>query len=145
MVRNKKTILLRIIIVLSGIAMIITLVDKMFWVMMASIGRDNGPVPRVYTINEVLLLGILISLIALWKWPWIAAVVAWVNLISIASRFTPWNDESASAFFYGFTFDHLFFVAANVGCIGVLLLKRTSRDHPRYENPGKGGIASESS
>jgi hypothetical protein len=137
MATSKKLILLRVIVGLSASAMIVALAAKAFWVMMASLGRDNGPVPRVYTINEFLLLGILISLIALWKWPWIAAVVAWINMVSIISKFTPWNNDSASAFFYGFTFDHIFFVAANVGCIGVLLLKHMSRDHRGYTQKPK--------
>jgi hypothetical protein len=107
--------------------MIVVLLDKVFWLTMGTLSLGPGGLPRIYLINLVLLIAILISAITLWKWPWVSVVVAWANLLSILTRFSPWNDNSVHAFFAGFMFDHIFFIAANVGMIAVMSLKRVRR------------------
>jgi hypothetical protein len=72
-----------------------------------------------------LLFAVLVSAATLWKWPRISLFVAWLNLLLIVTHFSPWNDDSAKSFLHGFLFDHLFFIAANVGAFAVFSLKRS--------------------
>ena len=114
-------------------AIVIAVAVTAFWLTLGLLALDSGPIPRAYLLNLVCFASFIISAATLWKWPWIAAFVAWANMLSILTRFTPWNDDSAATFFSQFLFDHLFFVSANLGALAVLRIKRIQAQKPKME------------
>jgi hypothetical protein len=121
---------LRICLVAAICLMVLVAAFQAFWLLMGSLALDRGPIPRVYWLNVVRFFCFLVSAVTLWKWPWIAISVAWVDLFLILSGFSPWEDHSATTFFFQFMFDHIFFIAANAGFVAAVLLRRSRLANP---------------
>jgi hypothetical protein len=105
-------------------AMSVACLGKAFWLLWGTLALDNGPIPWVYRVNLYLFLAFLISAALFWKWPWIAVVIGWADFIAISLRINPWELGSPKAALNRFTFDLIFFIAANVGFIAAISLRR---------------------
>jgi hypothetical protein len=109
---------------ISTFAMILAIVGKGFWLAMGLLALGSGPLPHIYAINLILCGSFLLSLALLWRWPFVGMVVAWLDLCSILTGFSPWADRSATTFYHEFMWDHIFFIGANLGFIAVIYLRR---------------------
>ena len=128
-----KRVLLWLGLGVAILAMILAIAGKGFWLAMGLLALGPGPLPRIYALNLILFGSFILSMVLLWKWPWVGLVIAWLNLFSILTGFSPWADHSAAAFLREFMFDHTFFIAANLGFVAVIMLRRTrsANSNPR--------------
>jgi hypothetical protein len=93
--------------VLCIAAMLVVLFKEGFWLLMGSMALDHGPIPHAYLVNSILFIVFLISTCLFWKWPWIAVLIAWLDLAAILLHANPWNDNSSATFFHQFIYDHI--------------------------------------
>ena len=78
------------------------------------------------TFRKLLFAGMAIALVAYFKWPWLAAVVGWIDICMVLSGAFPWEEPGLMNFFTQFSFDIVFFVASQTGFAVYLVLKRSS-------------------
>lgn len=107
MVTRSQTLTFRLIMVLCIAAMLVVLFKEGFWLLMGSMALDHGPIPHAYLVNSILFIVFLISTCLFWKWPWIAVLIAWLDLAAILLHANPWNDNSSATFFHQFIYDHI--------------------------------------
>jgi hypothetical protein len=67
----------------------------------------------IYTV----FLAQVLSLIVYLKLPWIAVIVAWIDVVLILSAIFPWHEHSLQSFIHQFGLDLTFFVTAHIGFI----------------------------
>jgi hypothetical protein len=126
MVMRTQTFRICIFICMCGMAY--ATYKEGFWLLLASVSLDGGPMPRADLVGTWTVVGFLISTCLYWKWPWIAVVIAWANMGVILLGVVPWVAHSWATFFHQFVYDHIFFVAANLGLLAGLLPKRSSEN-----------------
>ena|ERR1039458_2096071 len=92
---------------------------KGLWLLIAVIALDSGPIPWAYKWNALVFIGVFVSTLAFWKLPYIAVVVAWIDLLSILVIVgVNWpNVHFDFKFLDQFRYDYLFFVVAILGFI----------------------------
>ena len=121
MVSNTQRVVIRSGLILASIVMLLIALYKFFWLSMATLALDSGPIPRIYTVNLILAPAYLVSAATVWKWPWITESVAGLTLIAIFTRLIPWT---ISPFQRELSFEYVFIIAANVAFITKMSLRR---------------------
>jgi hypothetical protein len=86
------------------------------WVL-AAFAVSERPAPTWLYLRLIALLLQVLALVFYFKLPSIAALVGWINVFLAATRMFPWEEPGLSNFFYQFSFDLLFFVAAHAGAV----------------------------
>lgn len=124
MVGRSQVAPFRAFMVICITAMIVVLFEEGFWLLMGSMALGRGPIPHAYLANLLFFISVLISACLFWKWPWVAMLVAWIDLGTILLHINPWNNGSSTTFFHEFMYDHIFFLAANLGFIAFVLMRR---------------------
>lgn len=64
-----------------------------------------------------LLIAQIASLFLYFRFPWIAAVIGWIDMAVILCGVVPWKGHTAHSFLQQFGFDLLFFIAAQMGFV----------------------------
>ena len=77
----------------------------------------GSAIPGLIAYWSVLLIAEVASLFLYFKFPWIAAVIGWIDMAAILSGLVPWKDHTAHSFLQQFGFDLLFFIAAQMGFV----------------------------
>ena len=124
MVSTTQASLLRLFTVLCMVVMACATLMMGFWLVLASVSLDGGSLPRADLMGRCSFIFFLISTCLYWKWPSVAFLVAWANTGAILIGVVPWVDHSLTTFFHQFVYDHIFFIAANLGFTASILLKR---------------------
>ena len=94
---------------------------------MAAIAVSGLPALTGVSLRLFMLLLQLLALALYFKYPYIAALVGWTNVIFALTKVFPWSEPGVSNFFYQFSFDLLFFVAANAGAALGTIQRKTRR------------------
>jgi hypothetical protein len=105
-------------------AMVVATSMTGLWLLFATISWDAGPIPRADKIGWSFFTAFVISVCLFRKFPLVAVLTAWAVLAITLSGAIPGAD-SLKTFLRQFEYDHLFFVAANVGFWAKLMLRRT--------------------
>jgi hypothetical protein len=99
---------------------------KGFWLFLGAVSWGSGAIPRADKIEAILLVAFIISVCLFWKFPWLSLFTAWTDLVITLLGIIPWADHTLKTFLRQFEYDHLFFIAANLGT-WVLIRHRRSR------------------
>jgi hypothetical protein len=76
---------------------------------------SGSPIPALLSYRTAILLAMVVSLCTYFKWPLVAVAVGWLDLLMVLLGVFPWEEKSATSFFYQFMFDLTFFGAAHIG------------------------------
>jgi hypothetical protein len=122
-VRRACSHIFRILYLLCFILMLLCSLALCGWLLLASM--DMGwPVPRIIIYMICLLVAQIISLILYFKWPLVAVLAAWIDMLLIMVGVVPRNSTSWNSFFYQFMFNIIFWAAANGGYAAYFALNR---------------------
>lgn len=130
MVSDQRPALWKGVFIAAFAGLLITVVALMAWLLFALLA-SGSPLPRIVVLRAWLLALMVIALVAYFRWPWIAAIVGWLDMALILSKTFAWEGLGLSSFIYQFSFDILFFAAAQIGLVSFLRWRRLSRLHPQ--------------
>jgi hypothetical protein len=94
-----------------------------FWIMFALLASGT-PIPRIIVLRIALLVMMIAALLGYFKWPWVAALVGWADMVMVFTGMFAWEEPGLENLLYQFSLDLLFFAAAHVGLACFLLSKR---------------------
>ena len=108
------------------VMLLLPIIALIGWVSIAMLASGT-PRPRVVTLRLDILLGMIVSALLYFKWPWVAVIVGWVTMGMIIAHVLPWDERGVENFFYQFGFDLLFFISSNIGFVASI----AGRQRPR--------------
>ncbi len=108
------------------VMLLLPIIALIWWLSIAMLASGT-PLPRVVTLRLEIFLGMIVSALLYFKWPWVAVIVGWVTMGMIVAHVLPWDERGMENFFYQFGFDLLFFIGANVGFIAHTAGRQKSR------------------
>ena len=115
-------------------AMVVATAMTGFWLLFGTIAWGSGPIPRIDKIEFCQLVAFATSTFLFRNFLGLAVLIAWLNLAVIVLGVVPWVDHSWNTFVRQFAYDHLFFIAANVGLWAQLQLRRSRVSADQHVN-----------
>lgn len=107
-------------IISASVVMLLVGIYKLFLLLLGTLAWGAGPLSVFYVAFLMEAPAYLVSAATAWKWPWVAELVAILNLIVIFARFNPWT---ISPFRRGLTLEYAFIIAANVAFFARMSLR----------------------
>ena len=101
---------------LCFILLFVPVVALCIWLPIISMAIGSA-IPWTIIFWLILLCAEIASLVVYFRWPWIAALVSWLDMAMILSGLIPWKEHSLHSFLHQFGFDLMFFGLANLGFI----------------------------
>jgi hypothetical protein len=95
---------------------------------------SGSPLPRVVVVRGYLFMAMSIAVCTYFKWPYVAALVGWTDVVLIALRVLPWVQEDATELCLQFSFDIVFFLASQCGLLLWVRRNRHFRGPDRDRN-----------
>lgn len=102
MVAKTGRLPLRLFMILCICLMLYAICTIGLWLLFGVMALDSGPTPQNYVMDLWAFAGFLVSTCMFWKWPWVAAVVAWSDLIANLIFLHSWSHTTQSIFFHWF-------------------------------------------
>jgi hypothetical protein len=123
---TKSAIILKAVFNICFALMFVSVAALTLWVVAASsvVGPSHN---RLVLLRTVHLIALIASACLYFRWPWVALTVSWLTLILILTGVFSWDTRGFQYVLYQFSFDILFFVAANVGFASFSALNRAKR------------------
>lgn len=92
------------------------------WLVMGTLTWGVRPISGFYAANLIEAPAYLVSAATAWKWPFIAELIAGVNLVVILIWFHPWT--AGPLLQKALHLEYAFIIAANVAFLGGISLRR---------------------
>jgi hypothetical protein len=102
---------------------LICIVMKGLWLPLAYLA-SGVHAPHFIIIKTWLWFAAVVGLVTYFKWPWLLAIVTWVDMVMVMTGVFPWEEQGLQNLFYQFIFDLLLFAAANFGLISYIFSRR---------------------
>jgi hypothetical protein len=122
MVERERAI--RSIAILAGIGMALAILLETAWLLMAHIAFGVWDV-WIVKIRSCIWVAFVVALCCYRRFPWAAVIVSWIDWALIFRGTIPWNVVSNNSFSRQFMSDIIFAVAAHIGLVAHLLLKKS--------------------
>lgn len=88
----------------------------------------NSPIAHLLQYFVILLAAQAIALLLFFRWPWLAALAAWLSVLVVLVRAIPWGTPAWRAVLFEFRFEIVFLVLTHIALVVFVMKNRAEAE-----------------